>query len=156
MKTKIYFLALIWALGILTVQAQTNLFDKLSDRDDVSVVYISKALLSMVPDVGASMTGGADIKSILNKMEQLEIYSSENKEIANMIRKEVTTLTNTKKYDKLMTVKDKSDKVTFFANKENDVFKDLIMFVDNEGECTLIRIIGTFTAKDIQDITTNN
>lgn len=72
MKIKVLITAILLLAGFATMQSQNNMFDRLSDNKDISTVYISKALLSMMPkmDVGA---GGADIKSLAGKLEQLEI-----------------------------------------------------------------------------------
>ena len=98
-------------------------------------------------------TGGADIKGLAGKLEQLEIYNSNgNKDANNIIRKEIEALVKSKTYETLMKVKDGSDNITFYAHKENDRFKDLVMFVNDPEECTIIRIMGNFTAEDIQKV----
>jgi hypothetical protein len=54
-----------------------------------------------------------------------------------------------------MQVKDKGQNVVFFAEQQNNIFKDLVMFVDGEKDFTVIRLIGTFTPEDIQKIVNN-
>uniref|UniRef100_UPI0034D49780 DUF4252 domain-containing protein n=1 Tax=Escherichia coli TaxID=562 RepID=UPI0034D49780 len=50
-------------------------------------------------------------------------------------------------------VKDKSDHITFYAKRnKGDSFKDLIMVINDPNECTIIRIVGTFTMEDIQGV----
>ncbi|EGK00708.1 MAG: DUF4252 domain-containing protein [Prevotella sp.] len=151
MKIKVLITAILLLTGFATMHSQNNMFDRLSDNKDISTVYISKALLNMMPkmDVGA---GGADIKSLAGKLEQLEIYSSQSKEAAKLIRMEFEGLTKSKTYETLMAIKDKGDNITFYARKEKDNFKDLIMFVNEPEECTVIRIMGTFTAEDVQKV----
>ncbi len=55
----------------MAIKAQTNMFDRLSNKKEISTVYISKSLLGMMPNMDM---GGADIKGLANKLEQLEIY----------------------------------------------------------------------------------
>ena len=150
MKIKIITLAIITAFSVLGVQAQKGMFDKLSNHKDVTAVYISKALIKMMPEID---TGGADIKALAGKLEQMEIYSSySNKEAANIIRKEVEGMTKTKTYEVLMKIKDQGSNITFYAFKEKDRIKDLVMLIDQSDECTIIRIMGNFTAEDIQKV----
>jgi hypothetical protein len=53
-----------------------------------------------------------------------------------------------------MAVRETDQNVTFYAHKDNNFIKDLIMFVDGaEEESTVIRFTGTFTVEDIQQIT---
>lgn len=152
MKTKlIYILALLF-FGLNTLQAQEKLFNKLADNDNVSVVYISKALLEMVTDFSAS-AGGADIKQLANKLEQIEIYSCDSdSKTMEMMRSEINTLTKNKIYESLMTIKEKGQNVNFFGHKQNNLFKDLIMYVNEDKSCTIIRMKGSFTSDDIKKV----
>ncbi|WP_165043143.1 DUF4252 domain-containing protein [Dysgonomonas sp. ZJ709] len=150
MKTKILFTIIALMLSTMGIQAQSNLFDKFSNNNEISVVYISKTLLSMAPNMNM---GGADLKGLANKLDQVEIYTSEKPNIAAMMRKEAEVLTKDKLYESLMTVKDKEDHITFYVKKKNDTeFKELVMVVSEPNECTIIRLLGSFTAQDIQKI----
>lgn len=150
MKTKILLIAILLFSALGYMQAQNNMFDKLSKQKGITTVYISKSLLSMMPNME---TGGANIKGLSGKLEQLEIYSSENnKEAAKLMKEEVNVLVKEKKYEVLMSVKDGDDNVTFYAYKENGKFKDLIMFTEEPGESSIIRIIGNFSAEDVQGV----
>ncbi len=135
--------------GFTGLHAQKGMFDKLSDNDNVSIVYVSKAMLKMMPNME---TGGANLKSLAGKLEQIEIYSSENKDAITTMKTEIEGLTKSKAYETLMAIKDKKDKITFYAHKENNNFKDLVMFINDPEECTIIRIMGNFTAEDIQKV----
>lgn len=148
MRTKALALTIILLFNIWGIHAQKSMFDKLSAHKDISTVYISKSLLKMMPDMDFE---GADIKKLSGKLEQMEIYNSnDNKEAAKLIRDEVAGLGKSKTYEVLMKIKDKESNITFFTLKEKDKINDLVMFVDNLNDCTVIRITGNFTAEDIQ------
>lgn len=150
MKIKAFLLVVITVFSILGIQAQKSMFDKLSDHKDVTTIYISKSLLKMMPDID---TGGADIKGLAGKLEQMEIYSSKsNKEASSIIRKEVEGMVKSKTHEILMKIKDQDNNITFYAFKEKDTIKDLIMFIDQPNECTIIRLMGNFTSEDIQKV----
>ncbi len=76
MKLKGLLTAFVFMLSLIAVQAQDKMFERFSNNKDITTVYISKALLSMVPNMD---TGGMNVKGLTNKLEQLEIYTSENK-----------------------------------------------------------------------------
>jgi uncharacterized pyridoxamine 5'-phosphate oxidase family protein len=156
MKTKIGFIAAILLLNIISASTQ-NLFKRLADNDKITTVYITKALLNMIPGMAAKVdVEGVNLKKIIPKLEQIEIYTTNDKRAAQLIRTEAEKLQSTKStYEVLMRIKENGQDVVFCAEKtkENNVFQSLVMFVDSPDECTLIRLLGNFTAKDIQDIT---
>lgn len=146
-------IAIILLLVCAAMQAQaqkSSLFDNLSNDKDVTTVFVSKALLSMMPRIDNC---DADIKSISNKLNQIEIYSTESARAIKIIKTEMLLLCNSKRYERIMQVKDKGDNVIFLAEHKDNVFKDLIMFVEDGKEYTVIRLIGTFTPDDIQKVT---
>jgi hypothetical protein len=156
MKIKLFIATILLAFGTLGGYAQnSNMFDKFSDNKDITTVYVSKTLLRMMPDMDFGVND-INIKSLAGKLEQLEIYSSQSKNAAKLIRKEADNMMKGKVYEKLMMVKDKDDNITFYGLRDKDYFKDLVMFVDNRTDkCTIIRIMGTFTLDDVQKVMDN-
>lgn len=150
MKIKGLLIAIAVMFSAVAVQAQDQMFEKFSNNNDISTVFISKALLSMA---GNMDMGGANIKGLAGKLERLEVYTSESKDAISVMKTEAKKLANDKSFEVLMTVKDKGENTTFYAKKDkDDKFKDLVMFVNEPGECTVIRIVGTFTMEDIQSV----
>lgn len=157
MKLKGLIIAAMLFIGTIVVQAQNNgLFTKLSDDDDITTVFISKALLQMAP---SSMgMGGTDIGSLMNKLNQLEIYTTEKAAKAEMMKKEADKFIKNKTYESLMTVKDGKSNVNFLVTKDRNNannITELVMLVTDTGECTIIRISGSFTMEDIQKVMTD-
>ena len=153
MKTKNWLVAVIVMLNIAGASAQ-DLFEKLGDNEHITTVYISKALLNMFPAMADKVdVNGVDVKNIVAKLEQIDIYTSDQKEASQLIRTEAQKLqTQSKTYEVLMRIKDGSDNIIFYAEKAKDRFKSLVMFVDQGDECTLIRLLGSFTAEDVQKV----
>jgi len=151
MKLKGLLMALVFMFSLMAVQAQDKMFEKFSNNKDITTVYISKALLSMVPNV--TDMGGVNVKGLAQKLEKLEVYTSESKGALKLMTSEAEAMKKNKAYETLMSVKDKEQVVNFYAQKDgNDKFKDLIMFVNEENECTIVRIVGSFTMEDIQKV----
>jgi hypothetical protein len=153
MKTKILIV-----VAFLFIQwngfAQDNLFDKLADRDDITQVTVTKALLNMMPGILSSVNvEGIDMKKISLKLEQIDIFTAESKEAKQLIRKTATELFNKdKSYEILMKIKDGNDNVAFYGQKDGNFIKSLIMVSDDDSVCTLIRLLGKFTTEDIKAI----
>ena len=154
MKTKNWLIAAIVLLNAVGAFAQ-DLFEKLGDNEQITTVYVSKALLNMFPGMADKVdVDGVDIGKIVSKLEQIDIYTSDKKEGSQLIRAEAKKLqSQSKSYEVLMRIKDEGENVIFYAERDKDRFKSLIMFVDEGNECTLIRLLGSFTAEDIQSVT---
>lgn len=150
MKLKGLLTAFVFMFSLIAIQAQDKMFERFSNNKDITTVYISKALLSMVPNME---TGGVNVKGLANKLEQLEIYTSENKNSIKQMVLEAESLKKNKAFESLMSVKESDQVINFYAQKDgNNKFKDLIMVINESAECTIIRIVGSFTMEDIKKV----
>lgn len=152
MRKNILYIISFLFLGIQGLYAQNKLFDKLANNDNVTVVYISKALLDMMPNLEAT-AGNTDLKKLANKLEQIEIYTcDDDSKTIKLMQTEMKALLQDKSYASLMSIKEKDQFVNFFGHKQNDRYKDLIMTVDEGKSVTIIRIKGNFTSDDVKDV----
>jgi cytochrome b involved in lipid metabolism len=154
MKTKSVLTAML-LMTAGTVFAQNDWLDKFAANKDITQVTLTKSLLNMVPGIAASVDmNGVNVRDIITKLEQLDIFTSDSKPAKQLMRKEITAFfKNDKSYEVLMKIKDKEDNVSFYAQKDGNFFKSLIMFVDGDDDCVIIRMLGKFTAQDLQKIT---
>lgn len=136
-------------------QNQSNLFNKLADIKGIEMVYISKSLLGMMPDMELS-SSNVDISSIAGKLEELQIFSTEQKNAINTLRKEANELIKKGKYETIMFVKDDESKTAFYFKKHDKSKSEMLMVSEEEDEMILIRFTGNFSVKDIQEITNIN
>lgn len=157
MKSLITTILLFAALSSF---AQNNVFDKLADRKDITYVSVPKALLKMTSGMVSSSMNGVDIKKIINKLDQVNVFTAGSEEARKAMRKEVTThLKNGKSYEMLMKVKEKGNDAVFYGQKDGDFIKSFVMFVDGEtkeDDCVIIQLLGKFTMQDIQEIMSNH
>lgn len=130
-------------------QNSEKLFDKYADMDNVTSVYISKAMFQMMPSFEA---GGLSLMNMIGKVESLQVLTTEKKDLAPQMRNDFSKLIG-KGHEELMRVKDGNTKATFYANMKGDLVRDLIMLADTDGGFTVIQLVGNFTLKDIQEIT---
>ncbi|MDR2804342.1 MAG: DUF4252 domain-containing protein [Dysgonamonadaceae bacterium] len=162
MKTKSSVVALLLFLttGIGFAQTQIDewLLNKFANHKDITQVTITKALLKMAPSLTASVDmNGVNIKDIASKLDQIDIFTSEKEAAKQMMKKEIMAFFKINpSYEVLMTIKDENNHVRFYAQKEGDYIRSLIMFVEDENECVIIRLLGKFTTEDIQGIVENN
>jgi hypothetical protein len=154
MKTKSLLTALL-LFTACTGFAQNDLFDKFANHKDITQITLTKALLNMVPGMTSSVEmNGVDLNDIMTKLEQIDIFTSEKNSTKQMMRKEITAhFKKNKSYEVLMKIKDKANDVVFYGQKDGDFIKSLVMFVNGDDKCVLIRLLGKFTTEDIQKIT---
>jgi len=128
--------------------AQNKLFAKYADMDNVTSVYISKAMFQMMPVIN---NVGVDLMNLKGKIESLQLVSSDNKDRKAQMKKDFSQLV-TSQFQELMRVKDDKSNVRFYSNMQGDQIKELLMLAEDDDSYTVIQLIGNFTLKDIQDI----
>ena len=151
MQTK-YFLIILCLFCTSTGFAQSKLFDKYADMDDVTSVYISKAMFQMMPQIEKV---GINLMNMKGKIESLQLVSTEKQDKITQMKKDFVQLV-TSKHQELMRVKDGNSRVNFYSDMQGDRIKELIMLVESDNNYTAIRLVGDFSIKDIQEIADNN
>ena len=155
MKTKVFLFGLLFALAS-QLNAQ-GIFDKLASEKEVTVVRITKSVLEMMPDVdGKADINGVEIGALKDKLDLLEIFTTEKPEMIAIMRQGIKEYEKTPSlFEEIMTVKDEDTEVRFFVGKENKKdknIKSLIMFVDNGDEGVMMRLLGDFAMQDFKGI----
>ena len=129
--------------------AQNKLFEKYADMDNVTSVYISKAMFQMMGNV---VNAGMNFTNLKGKIESLQLVSTEKQNMIAQMKKDFSQLVGNSQYQELMRVKDEKNRVNFFASMQGDLIKELIMLVNDEDSFTAIQLVGNFTLQDVQDI----
>jgi hypothetical protein len=154
MKTKYIFLALCLFFTSMGF-AQNKIFDKFADMDDVTSIYISKAMFKMMPD--AAKTGmKVNTTNLKGKIESLQLVSTEKPDKITQLKKDFSNYV-TAQYQELMRVKDGKSRVNIYANMDGEEkIKEFFMLVEDDKSYMAILLTGNFTLKDIQDIADQN
>jgi hypothetical protein len=132
--------------------AQNRIFEKYADMDNVTSVYISKAMFQMMPVIE---NVGVNLMNMKGKIESLQLVSTEKRDLASQMKKEFSQLVTTR-HEELMRIKDGNTRVQFYSDIQGDRIKELILLVEAEDNFTAILLVGNFTLKDIQDISNQN
>ncbi|MDD2931887.1 MAG: DUF4252 domain-containing protein [Fermentimonas sp.] len=154
MKKIIFTIVFIFAITIIS--AQKNPFDKFTDMDGVTSVYISKNMMSLFPK-DSNQYGGVDVGNFVDKLSSILILTTENQKVG----KEMLSLANSRikdsNYELLMRVKsDDGELVNFFMKGKPDNIQELIMIVDgNDEESVIMQFLGNFKLQDVQEMTRN-
>lgn len=134
-------------------ESTLDIFENISDIKGVEVVYITKALLGMMPNMDMP---GVNIGKIAGKLESLQIYSTEQKNPALMLKQAMNKVVRIGNYETLMLVKDNEDDsktALYMKTQGKDKPMELLMVIEEGSEINIIRMLGNFSLQDIKNLT---
>ena len=153
MKHSIILIAIALFLSIPTaIQAKTFDFDKMAEMEGVTSVHISKAMFKLLSGMGIK-ADGIDLRSVMPKLESLQIITCEKPEIIPLLKKEAEVFSTKEGYEELMRVKE-DDSHTIILQKQHEDKPNEYVLVNIEGneEFNLILMKGTLTLEELQQM----
>ncbi len=147
------FLLLVPMIGLAQKSPVDKLFEKYANRDGMTTVNISGALLSF-----AAVAGGDSAEAnMLSQLKGIRILSVDdealNKSIDFFKEMEGDKFFKANNYESLMEITEKDEIVRFYARKaENGAFSELLMVIGGD-ENTLISIQGLIDPANLGKIT---
>ena len=148
-------LIIIALLASLMVNAQDykNLYQKYSDDERVTAVYISPAMFKLIgklPEVKIE-DNGVDFGPMIKSMTGFYLLQTEDKDLAEKIFKDVSKVVDGHKFETLMEVKDKGERVNIFSLGDKDFLKSLLLTAFQGNEITFISIDGLIKRDDVEN-----
>lgn len=145
---KIYILTLLLAIAIIGASAQvTEFFDRYSDTEGVTSVYVSKTLLRMMPDV---KTEGIEIKGLADKLDGIRILTTEDKAMADKLKNDATKNLRLKGYEELLRVNEGDEKTMIYMKADKRNINEYLIINQEPDEFNAILITGSISPSDIQ------
>ena len=151
---RINILAILATVFSLFAQAQQSFFDKYAEMEGVTSVYISKNMLSLLPNVNSTVNG-IHIGNIASRLDNIHILSSDESAIISKLRKETADINTQNGYEELMRVRENGEKTTIYFKDQKGKKKEFVLLVDEKDEFTIISIVGDLTLKEIQGMIQN-
>ena len=154
MKTIAIRIILCVAMMMLSLQAnaQVKEFEKYADTKNVTYVFISKYMLRMVGKASYPSVPGVNTQSIMNKLNGIQIISSEEETATARLKTETQSIIKQGKYELLMQVDENDEKVRIY-HREGKQQSAVVMMADEDGEFSVIVFSGTFTLEDVMTLT---
>ncbi len=145
-------------LGILAyfsmaVNAQTNaiddLFDRYSEKDGFTTVYISGKMLSLFK---GDKEGKA--KDVVNRLNAIKILTVEDSVMNQKLNfwDEISSKVNLSAYDELMVTKEGRNVTKFLVRQKGDIITDLLVISGGPGHNSLISIKGNLDLKSLSEL----
>lgn len=154
---KVFLITMALCLAFMA-QAQVNaideMFDKYSEKEGFTTVYISSKLLSLFIPKDAKAEDGSDIIHRLKSIRILSVGDSLLNKSVNFY-KELSNKLNMSDYEELMVVKEGNDVTKFLIKQKGDIISELLVITGGPGDNTLISIKGDLDLKMISDLSKN-
>lgn len=145
---RFYILAILFAIAIVAANAQiSKLFERYSDTKGVTSVYISKAMLRMMPDI---RTNGLEFNDMTEKLNSIRVLTTENTDLANKMGTELDSEIKKDSYELLLSANDDGDKADIYLKTESKGINHYLIIARESGELCIVLISGTVTPADIR------
>ena len=151
-KIIVIVLALMSSL-ILKAQDYKSLYQKYSDDERVTAVYISPAMFKLIgklPEVKIE-DNGVDFGPLIKNMTGFYMLQTEDKALADKIFKDVSKVVSGHRFETLMEVKDKGERVNIFSLGDDNFLKSLVMTAFQGDETVFISIDGLMRREDVEN-----
>lgn len=151
-KKCILTLSLFLCIGLCsTLMAQNAIFQKYSGMDHVKYVSIGKSMLEQMAKSGKTTIGGVDIRGLGPGMpfDGILIISTSESAVGQQIQDDEKSLSNSS-YANMMITQDGKQHRSSIYFREAKPSNELVMFVSDGPEYTVIVLTGSFKQKDIE------
>lgn len=159
MKKTLIALALILAPMVGFAQVY---FDKFEDENDVTSVIVTKNMFKLLAeiDVESNDPEVKDYMNMVNNLENIKIFITENPNIKSQMMKSVDSyISSNKNLSELMRVKDDGKFIKFYSKEgsSSNIVSELLMFldgnVDGKDQAIIMSITGKIDLKQISKLT---
>lgn len=140
--------------------AQTSVFDKFEDMDDVTTVVVNKEAFNMLSSFKGNDPESQEYVKMVQSLKSLKVFTTESGKIATQMKNVVSSYLKTAKLTELMRVKDKDAHVKIYVRKgkdENHV-SELLMFVSDlqnkaNQQAVILSLTGDIDLNKISELT---
>jgi hypothetical protein len=143
------FIALAMALMVSVAFGQEKAFKQLAKIEGVEHVHIGKFLLSLAAknegvslDLGDGNISIGNSDNLLKKIDDINIYTSEEKDAATQLSKRVRNVLGTDGWEPLVDMKDEDGEKVKIYQRPQGKHTTVAIFAEEEGEATLVLIKG--------------
>lgn len=139
---------LLAALMLLCLSAHAqdgkSIYQKYSDAEDVSAVYISPAMFRLIGKIPDLETGDnkVNLTPVIRSLTGMYIINSENASINDQLRNEAERFIKVGRYELLMEVKDHGEAVRMYTVGSDKLINGFVMLAAEPNEVTFICLDG--------------
>ena len=152
MKKIIAITALLLTFISASAQSGKSIYQKYSDADSISAVYISPAMFRLMGKLPDMNVEGKDVNltPIIKSLTGLYLIDSQNPEVNATLSKEVERLISKGRYEMLMEAKDNGETVRIYTDGTETVVNSFVMIAVDGPETTFICLDGKMNREDLE------
>lgn len=147
----------LMAVGAFAQEGK-RLYNKYSDQEGVSAVYISPAmfkLMGQLPDINVETADGKkmDMAPLVRSFSGFYMLSFEKKSAASAeLYKEVTSMVNKGNFELLMEVKDDGSTIRMYTLGDEKVVSSFVCIVNEEDGMMFFSLEGSMNRSDVEKL----
>jgi hypothetical protein len=149
--------AFVAAMLLLTAgtwaQDGKGIYNKYSDNEAVSAVYISSSmfkLMGKVPNMQLSDGNSMNLGSIIKNLNSMYLLDCEDPDLCKEIISDVNKFISKYDFDLLMEIKDKGEVVRIYTSGNEKTVTQFIMTASEYDAFTFICLDGTMSRADLE------
>ena len=152
MKRMIIIAALLLSFICASAQDGKSIYQKYSDSEGVSAVYISPAMFRLMGKIPDMEVEGKDVNlaPIIQTLTGLYIINTEDPKIIASLKKDVDKFISGGKYELLMEAKDSGDIVRMYTVGTETIVDSFVMIAVEPDETSFICIDGKMKREDLE------
>lgn len=154
MKNIIVFIAALLLSLSAAAQNGKSIYQKYSDAENVSAVYVSPAMFRMIGRIPDLEVGedNVNLSPIIRSLTGMYILNSENASINSALRSDAERFINAGSYELLMEAKDSGETVRMYTIGNDRTIEGFVMLAVDAGEVTFICLDGQMPRKDFEGL----
>lgn len=130
--------------------AISKFFNKYSEDEKFTNIYISKRMFSMFSEIPAD-ENEKEVMEAINSLEGLRILSSDSVDGVKLYNEAFKTL-NAKSFEELMVIRDGNQQLKFLIRESDGKIRELLMLSGEEKSFFILSIIGNIDLKQISKL----
>ena len=149
---KIILLTIACLLAI-SAWGQSSFYKKYAGYKEVSKVYISSSLFSLMGDNSElEISSQINVAGIIQNLDGLYILSTSNQKVIAEMRKDFEKQIKSGEFEVLMEIEDGDDKVIMYMQKQGTLITDLYICADDYDDFAIIYLSGKITPDNIKTL----
>lgn len=152
MKKIVSIIVVLLATITLDAQDGRSIYNKYSDYDNVSAVYISPSMFKIMGKLPEMNLSGDnfDFSSVIKSLNGFYLIDSRNASINAKLRADAEKSIDSGKFELLMEAKDKGETVRIYTLGDEIIVTGLVMIAYKEEECTYISLDGKISRDQLE------
>lgn len=152
-------IALIFALIALSISAMAqdgkSIYNKFSNEEGVSAVYISPAMFRLfgkIPETKVEeIVRRMNLSPLIQSLTGMYLLSSDNPKVCEKLRNEASKFVKSKKYELLMEAKESGETVTMYTIGNEKTVNGLVFLATESDEVSFICLDGNMDRKKFEE-----